>query len=156
MTPCTDRRESLLDRALGALPSAELEAHLATCPACSAALAELRGTADQMDRAVVRLAAAEPPASGPAQALARVTTPRRNPWFRWPIAAAATLAAALCVFLVMRQTHHPQGTTPLIITAWRSPTSGLLHSPTDALFKNVPRLGEDYLNMKPTGEKHAH
>lgn len=153
MKPCEDRRETLLDLALGATPSPEFEAHLAACRACSAALAELRRTADQMDRAVALLAVAEPPASGPAQVLSRIPA-RRAAWFRWRVAAAALAAAACGVILFVRDNRpaHPAGD----ISAWRSPTASLLHSPTDTLFKNVPRLGGDYLNMKPTGEKHAH
>ena len=152
MKPCEDRKETLLDLALGAAPSPEFEAHLAACHDCAAALAALRRTADQMDRAVVRIVAAEPHPSGPAQVLSRLPA-RRAAWLRWRFAAAA-FAAAVCIVIVLVRDRPAPSVAD--ISAWRSPTASLLHSPTDALFKNVPRFGEDFLNMKTIGEKDAH
>ena len=77
-----------LDRALGPVERAAVDAHLASCPACRARLAELRGTAALL---------ASLPELVPGRRLApRIARP--SPWLA-PLRTLSTLASGVSVFL---------------------------------------------------------
>ena len=72
MNACPKWREELIDHALGGLPAAALQAHLATCAGCSEALEAWRRKAAQIDTGVQQLIAAEPRAQGPERVLTQI------------------------------------------------------------------------------------
>lgn len=145
--------------ALGEPAGAALEAHLAACPACSQAVAAWRGKAGQLDAALRELSAVEPPAYGPERVLARIQLQPARPFRR--LLAHATLAVLVllaCLLVALRRPVRVQQADLLPVSAlstWRSPTQSLLRSPADALLKGVPRLGQGFLETKPSGEKNA-
>jgi len=136
VTNCEDRNEALLDCALGAAPSAELENHLATCTRCSDALRSMRDSAVQMDQAVAQLVAVEPSLSVPSR-----PTSSRPSWLAWRWALAAAACVVVLLFAWPKRETLPDTSA---ISAWQSPTSSLLRSAADPLLREVPRLGEKF------------
>ena len=146
-----------MDLALGQAASAELEAHLAGCPACSGALAAWRARAGQLDDGVRRAVAVEPPEGAAERVLARVNPGDARPARAWhPRIAAAALAAAAVVLAAL---HHQRVSrerdrerTELLAAAeiaqWRSPTRGLMRSPAERLLRGGPRLGKGFFEMQ--------
>jgi len=157
MNACPQWGEDLIDHALGQLPGAELEAHLAACPGCSEALEAWRQKAAQMDAGVHQLTAAEPRAQGPERVLTQIQ--QRSPVkpFYGRIALAALMLTVSLVVVLYRPTQ-PKKVVPfpvMALSTWRSPTESLLHSAADPLLKRVPRLGEKFFETMPTGDKNA-
>lgn len=154
MTGCAEWNDALMDCALGGPPGPELEEHLASCPGCSAVLGEWRRKATEMDATLHNLMVAEPGPDGPARVLARLESESRKP-VHWQLA----LAAGVIVGVLAVAIHWPAA--PVVpsgaaaLSAWRSPTESLLRSPADPLLKGVPRLGESFFEMNPTGVKDA-
>jgi len=168
MNACPEWNDRLMRHALGgpAEPAgpadAALAAHLAACPACSEALAAGLGKAGEMDAALRKLAAVEPPAYGPERVLARIEAQPTGLFQRVrAIAALAALAVLLLIagaVVALRRPPRPGPALPpgaTALSAWRSPTHWLLRSPADPLLKEVPRLGQGFLETKSSGEKNA-
>lgn len=171
MTACLDWNNRLLDLALGALgdPQARaVEAHVRSCAACAAALDQLRARAEAMDAALDQLAReVQPPLGFPARLLATLearSTPVPRPWWSGRMAEAALLALVVAGILtpspakweLSRRQQSPRTETTL--SAWRSPTEGLLCCSGDE-FRSTPRLGQFYFGMEPfrddTNKKHG-
>jgi hypothetical protein len=155
MTDCQKWTDALIDHALGQPADAALEAHLAGCSACAAALRGWSERASQLDPAIRQLTAVEPGPYGPERILSLVALRPRRPFY-------ARLAWALPLVILLALTFYklsrPEPRAPLPLTAlstWRSPTQSLLRSPADPLLKDVPRLGEGYYRMKSQGVKNA-
>jgi len=68
MSACKQWREALLDHALGQPASASLQAHLALCELCSAALRKWSAGDGQIDVAVRHMVISDPAPSVPPQA----------------------------------------------------------------------------------------
>lgn len=166
MKPCDRWRDELADRALGACASPALAAHLAKCPACSAALAQLQARACEIDDGIRQLVASELSANAAARILAQVESraPQRRSSPRWKTAAAAF--AALVILAVWanetwKLRERREETVKALsaaadISNWRSPTQDLLRSPYDTLLKGPPRLGEYFYELKPGTLKMEH
>ena len=155
MIPCQEWKDALIDHALGQPADAALEAHLAGCSACAAALRGWRERASQLDPAIQRLSAVEPGPYGPERILPRVALRTRRPFYvRLAWALPLIILLALTFYkLSRRESRIPPPLTAL--STWRSPTQSLLRSPADPLLKDVPRLGEGYYRMKSQGVKNA-
>ena len=156
MTACPQRREELIEHALGQPAGAALEAHLAICAGCSEALQAWRQKAAQMDASVQQLTAAEPRTQAPERVMAQIQqlSPGRPLYGRMAL-AALTIAASLILVLYR---PGPPKKVPVTITAlstWRSPTESLLHSTADPLLKSVPRLGDKFFETKAGGDKNV-
>ena len=158
MSACEQWREQVMDHALGQPASAELQAHLTSCAACSAALDSWRARAGQLDDGVHRAVGVEPSAQLEKRILSQIASrhlrPAR-PW-RWKIAAAIPVVVAVLIALVHNHSvslKHAREQEQLLTAAaalgrWRSPTESLLHSPSQAWLRDVPRLGKTFLEMK--------
>lgn len=151
MTACRNWSDRLLDYALGALEASsvrDVEAHLNTCPACTAALVDLRARRDQMDTALLQLAqGAEPAPDFRARVLAAAESAaargaRRPAWVGAVAAGAVVLLAAVLLPWLGEQPPTPTGVATL--SEWRSPTASLLRAPGRELLEAPPRLGELY------------
>lgn len=98
---CTDVEERAAERALGILTPAEsgaVDAHLESCPDCSAEIASLRGIGARLLTAVP---GTEPPLGFDRRVLARVRPGRRRRWRTsiWLASTAAVAAAVLALTL---------------------------------------------------------
>lgn len=160
MTACRDQKDRLLDLALGALSASavsELEQHLIACPACAAALAELRVQREQMEAGLRQLIrGAEPTAVFRARVLAATETSAVS-WLARPawvgVLAAAlvfVLAAVLLPGLGERWPSLTRSRSASLapLSEWRSPTESLLRSPGDELLWSTPRLGQFYFPLQ--------
>lgn len=153
MTTCTEWREELAGHALGGPASVALAAHLASCFACTSALAAWRDQIEHIDAGVREMAASEPPPYLPARVLAAIRNRRRPGWVRsWKIAVAGLAgAAALAVSILSvraRMQAEKSYAAAVQIANWRPPSDVLLQLPGDSLLKEVPRLGEPLFEMK--------
>jgi anti-sigma factor RsiW len=154
MNACPKWKEELLDYALGRPPGAALEAHLADCAGCSAALQAWRQKAAQMDAGVQQLTAAEPHVHGPQRVLNQIRQLSPSQPFYGRVALAALIITVILVVVLYRPTPPKKVPFPVMaLSTWRSPTESLLHSPADPLLKSVPRLGEKFFETKPAGDK---
>ncbi len=95
MNACPKWREELIDHALGGLPAAALQAHLATCAGCSEALEAWRRKAAQIDTGVQQLIAAEPRAQGPERVLTQIQRSPVKPFYGRVALAALMLTVSL-------------------------------------------------------------
>lgn len=163
MKPCDQWRSELIEHVLGAPASPALGAHLKECAACSSAQTEWRRRIGQIDAAIRQLAASEPSADSVARVMAEVHSRRpRRLWLQeWNRAAMAlaglVLVAASAVYFwkageQQRQTQRALSVAAAI-SSWRSPTQGLLRSPTGPWLNSVPRLGESFYEWKPNAPK---
>ena len=156
MNTCPKWEEELIDHALGQSSGAGLEAHLAACAGCSQALEAWRQKAAQMDAGVQQLTAAEPLAYGPQRILTQIQQRSPGKPFYGRVALAALTLTVSLVVALYRPARPKKVPFPVIaLSTWRSPTEWLLHSPADPLLKSVPRLGEQFLETKPAGDKNA-
>jgi hypothetical protein len=155
MIPCQEWKDTLIDHALGQPADAALEAHLAGCSACAAALRGWRERAAQLGPAIRQLTAVEPGPFGPERILSRIALRHRRPFFV-RLAWALPLVILLALTFYKLSPREPRAPLPLTaLSTWRSPTQSLLRSPADPLLKDVPRLGEGYYRMKSQGVKNA-
>jgi len=128
MSACAAFRPELIDVALGVPPHGALRAHLATCTACAAALAECRSALARIDETVRESVAAEPLAGLTERILARTGhVPAPRAFAGWlPLATAAALVAGIAI---ATEGFHDGGTSAAhSLAAWRSPTRALLLS----------------------------
>ena len=154
MIACREWKDALIDHALGQPADTALEAHLAACTACAAALRTWRERAAQLDPAVRQLTASEPGPYGPERILSHVALPRRR--FVGRLAWALPLIVLMVLVFYKLSRREPNITPSLTaLSTWRSPTQSLLRSPADPLLKDVPRLGEGFFPMKSQGVKNA-
>ena len=148
MTACSEWKEAIIDCALGSAPTAELEAHLADCGACSTALAACREKSAKLQAGIQALSAADPQPYGPERILARITSrPRRRSSWRWVFVA---LAVVMCLVATWKWPARRERTVPdrvEALSSWRSPTESLLRSSADPLLRSVPRLGERFFDV---------
>jgi anti-sigma factor RsiW len=161
MKSCSSWANAIIDCALGQKQEPDLAAHLETCSQCQNALRARREMAARMDEALRRSAAVEPPLYGPARVMGRVIASIDRPtdtraWWRWPVvgSTAAMLVAVLIGILVWVRRPAPQADVTALST-WRSPTEALLRPPVSAAWTTMPRLGERYFKIRPSGEMHA-
>jgi anti-sigma factor RsiW len=129
-------RNRLADYALGLLPASEaqrVEAHIAACAACRAAVLQERALAHEV-RATVH--AATRPSPERLRALMPPVPRRRTRqlWLWRPVAALALLAVLFLGSLQMSHSGSPYGlptasTTALVATATRVPTAGWTETP---------------------------
>jgi anti-sigma factor RsiW len=158
MIACPDRRDQLLDSALGVLGASavsELAMHLAACSACAAALADLRARREQLDAGLAALVGGvEPSPDFRARVLAAVEREPSQPWAApaWAGALAALLFVVLAAGALYRSSAPSQtfGTRAPSLTDWRSPTESLLRAPASSLLNSAPRLGETYFPLPCT------
>ncbi|MFQ5778849.1 MAG: anti-sigma factor family protein [Terriglobia bacterium] len=160
MTACRDWNDRLLDYTLGVLDALvvrDLEAHLSACPACAAALVDLRACRAQMDAAIHQLIqGAEPAADFRARVLAAVESPAvsvagRPAWVGATAAVAVVLLAAVLLSWLGEQPAGPVQESAIAVASlseWRSPTESLLRTPGDEVLRSVPRLGEFYFPLE--------
>lgn len=163
MSACREWKDRLMDLALGGLRDADgsaLKAHLAGCEACTAALAEMRGRAEEIGVAVSQLVrGAELRPGFAARVLAGIEA-RPLPLRRFSsrlVLPVAVLLTALVVVAVLRPSLDRwwpgfaaptlQRATPL--STWRSPTDSLLRSSSGDLLRSAPRLGNFYFRLEP-------
>ncbi len=158
MKACAEWHEEILDHALGRLASAGLEAHLACCTACAAALVELRHKSHELDGAIRQLVAPEPPPYLVSRIWAQIdAAPAPVPWLRrWreAVAVLAFIAAMAALLYAARGAVETRRRTEAIaaatrLSAWRSPTEDLLRTPAEPLIRGVPRLGETFFKLEP-------
>lgn len=163
MTACAEWKaewkEGLLDLALGASVSRELEAHLKTCPACSEALAELRACRQQMDEVLPEMMRGiEPSPAFRARLIASLEEHplRTRGWPTWA-SVTATVAVVVAVALLLisprRWRTSPRGQHRVSVVRvglaeWQSPTAHLLHSPANDLPQAGPQLGKFYFPLQ--------
>lgn len=164
MNPCPGWKDRLIEFALGAVPAPEaraVEAHIAGCAGCSCALGELRGRGEEISKALREfMRQAEPPPNFCGRVLASLDgRSQTHAWHSrrvatWAAAAAFVLLVATAVGLQVGKGRRGSGdfsSQALTgLSAWRSPTEGLLRSPGDELLKSTPRLGEIYFRLEPT------
>ncbi len=154
MIGCGEWKEQLLDFALDASAARRLEQHLQACPACAAALAELRARRERMDTGLRLLVqGAEPSTEFRARVLAAVETQPRQLGL-WPAWAGALAAvAALVLFAVLVGSLGTQPDPALMaareLSRWQSPTETLLRSPAEELLQSAPPLGQFYFSLEP-------
>jgi hypothetical protein len=159
MNGCSRWSEAIADCALGKSPSADLAAHLMTCPQCQNALRDSQVMAARIDEALHLNSAVEPPLYGPERTMARIHGQKNTgAWRRWPAVASAALtvliAAVLTVFAMWPPRRAPQADVAALST-WRSPTERLLDPPVAAAWTTTPRLGEGFFKLKPSRGIHA-
>lgn len=156
MNVCDDRwREQLADHILGSPSSAALNEHLEKCAVCSAALREWKAQMGQIDGAIRELAASEPAAQAALRVMAEVRARRheRLPERKWVTTTLAILTMVIVTFIFIRRAQERRNQTESAFSAasaigsWRSPTQGLLRSPTDRWLKAPPRLGEYFYQL---------
>jgi hypothetical protein len=160
MTTCAEWKDGLLDLALGASASSELEVHLKTCPVCSEALTELRARRQQMDETLPKMMHGfEPSVAFRARLMASLEElPLRTR--EWPMRAAVIAAAAVIVvvalFLSPRHWRigpsapHKASIVRDGLERWQSPTAHLLHSSANGLLQAGPQLGRFYFPLQST------
>jgi len=73
---------ALIDNELDASHAREVEAHIATCPRCTAELAAYRQMREAMTKADLRYTAAGEPAPAPRRGAAETPRPRHRTWCR--------------------------------------------------------------------------
>lgn len=155
MTSCSNFRDQLLDAALGAAASPELESHLAGCQACTTALAELRSASLQMDEGVRELVRnIEPSPAFRARVLSALMA--RSARRRWRPVWATAIAAGVLVAAVA--TFIPRPGPAVFVPAgslsrWHSPTASLLRFPAEEYLQSPPRLGELYFAIDTTSSR---
>ena len=163
MSPCREWNDRLLDFALGDLEprdAAAVEAHLAGCGACAAAVSEFQGRAAEINSAVHQIVqGVELPPGFFARVLARLEArPAAAGWRRWRLAmlgaglvTALILGAILGPFFAQRwpSLRQPAPEPAAALSTWRSPTEGLLRSSGEELLRATPRLGEFYFRLQP-------
>jgi anti-sigma factor RsiW len=155
MTPCREWKDALIDHALGQPADAALEAHLAGCPACAAALLAWRERAAQLDPAIRQITASEPGPYGPERILARTALRPRRPFHGRLVWAMTLIVLVALAFYKLARKEPAVNPSLTALSTWRSPTQSLLRSPADPLLKDVPRLGEGFFQMKSQGVKNA-
>ncbi len=147
-------KEHLMDFDLGAPTAHGLEQLQRACPACAAALAELRARRERMDAGLRQLVqGAEPSIEFRARVLAAVETQPRHVRL-WPAWAGALAAVAVLVLIaVLVGPLAPQPDPALMaaheLSRWQSPTETLLRSPAEELLQSAPPLGQFYFSLEP-------
>ncbi len=157
MTACHQWRQRLDDHALGLPAGAELEAHLAGCALCSAALKEQHARIRRLDAGVRRLLASEPSPYLASRVLAEIRSGKRARAGRWKaVLAALACAAALAVgvyairaALEARKDEARASAAAGVLARWHSPTEVLLRPPAGPFLSNVPRLGVSFFEAQP-------
>ena len=155
MIPCREWKDALIDHALGQSADAALEAHLAGCSACAAALRGWRERAAQLDPAIRQLTASEPGPYGPERILSRAAVQSRRPFYGRLVWALPLIVLLVLASYKLTRREPPVTHSLTALSNWRSPTQSLLRSPADPLLKDMPRLGEGYFQMKSQGVKNA-
>jgi anti-sigma factor RsiW len=155
MRGCPEWRDAVVDGALADAVEPALAAHLAACPECADALRECRRATARIDETLRRRAAVEPPPYGPDRVMARIgehNPPRTIRWWMWALAGGA----AMLLMVGSQWKQHPQMQTSLTtLASWRSPTDTLLQPPVRTAWNTVPRVGDVFFEVKPTGDTHA-
>ncbi len=162
MKSCLRWADAINDCAAGKTPDSEFAAHLVICPECRNALEGRRAVAARMDEAIRRSGAVDPPLFGPERVMARVQRqPETRAWRRWASLRSAMPAASIGMLIAISSAilmwvpRPAPGPHVTALSTWRSPTEALLLPPVAAAWSIRPRLGEAFVKIKPSGEKHA-
>lgn len=155
MKGCANWRDAVADCALGMVQGPAFAEHLAGCPGCAEAFRESLAAATRMNAVLDRRALVEPPSFGADRVMARIAG--RNParpglWWRWALVACATVVLIVSVLWVQRPMPQPSVSA---LASWHSPTEALLQPPVAAAWTTMPRIGEGFFELKPSGERHA-
>lgn len=155
MKGCAHWQDSVIDSALGVVQDPAFAVHLEGCLDCAEALRESLAAAARMNAVLDRRAAVEPPSYGPDRVIARIGG--RNPsrtvlWRKWALVGCATVVLIASVLWTRRPTPQPSVSA---LASWQSPTEALLQAPVGATWTTIPRLGEWFYELKPSGELHA-
>jgi len=158
MNACQKWKDRLLDAAVGAPISGEMECHLLKCPDCSAAWAELRSRCEQMDDGLRQLVRETKPSPA---FLSRLLASLEAHRIRtdWSAAWAAALAIGMVgvAWFIPRWADRPQQvavrTLDSSLSQWRSPTASLLRSPGEEFWQSNLSLGEFYFQIQATPTK---
>ena len=159
MKGCTIWQDAVADCALGVVQDPAFAAHVDRCPGCAHALCEGRVAVARMNVALERRAAAEPPSYGPDRVMARiggwnpVSTSLRWRWALGLALVGCALAVAIASVLWTRRPTPQPNVSALV--SWHSPTDALLQPPVGMAWITMPRLGEGFFELKPSGERHA-
>ncbi len=168
MNACPEWNDRLLDFVLGAAEPRDaraVRAHLASCAPCAAATSELRRGTAELDSALLQIVqGAEPQPGFAARILASLET--RAALAAWRPWRVALLAGAMVTALLLVSVLGPslakrwpsfgkQAPGPAALSAWRSPTDGLLRSSGEEFLRATPRLGEFYFRLQPTRDDHG-
>jgi predicted anti-sigma-YlaC factor YlaD len=134
---CERNRSELREVALGAAPSTRLEAHLASCLACRALLAEERSRLAVIEDEVGQALAVEPSPSLLPRAREVATRQAAEPRsrFAWLLPVAASLIA-LAVLIPLAERISPssgsrQASLPPLVTAPKPRVSAVERFPED-------------------------
>jgi hypothetical protein len=161
---CEKWKDPLREAALTGATAKDLEEHLRSCAICSAELGEVRACAARLDALLPLVAqGAEPSADFRARVLAAAEATgegkRARPWRAWTLAGAA----AVVVVVLMISVTFQRRTARMIpleelaaaqkLSEWRAPSDGLLVTPGQEILRNMPRLGESYLNVPAKKEE---
>jgi len=157
MKPCDPRwREQLVDHALGRPASAALAEHLVNCAPCSAALQDWKAQMGKIDATIRQMAVAEPPANSATRVVAEVRRQNQHSWLRrweWQTAAMGLTVLVMGVFAYewnLRRQHEEAEKALSAASAignWKSPTEGLLRTPSDQWLKTPPKLGKYFYQL---------
>ncbi len=158
MKGCANWRDAVADCALGIVQGPAFAAHIDRCPDCAEALRETQAAAARMNAALDRRAMVAPPSYGPDRVMARIAgrnLPHTTLWWRWALVAGLTAMLIASVLWTRRPTPQTSVATLAALVSWRSPTEALLQPPVGAAWTTMPRLGEVFFEVKPSGEMHA-
>lgn len=157
MKPCDERwREELVDHTLGSPASGALTEHLEKCAVCSEALRKWQARMGQIDAGIRQLAASEPSTDAIPRVMAALRVQRQRMWvpeWRWVMATLSGLAIVIAAFIYASKVQTPRKETERALLAasaigsWRSPTEGLLKSPTDRWLKAPPQFGQYFYQL---------
>jgi anti-sigma factor RsiW len=154
MKGCANWQDAISNCALGRTPEADFAVHLATCPQCEKALRQGRAIAGRMEEMLQRSAAVEPPRLGPERVMRLIHEQAKiGGWWRWASVGSAALAVSIMMAIWVRRPAPEADVSAL--SRWRSPTQALLRPPVTAAWTTMPRLGEEFFKINPTGEIHA-
>jgi anti-sigma factor RsiW len=161
---CEKWKDPLREAALTGTVAKALQEHLHGCSKCSAELGEVRARAARLDALLPLVAqGAEPSADFRARVLAAAEAigggKRAWPWRAWTLAGAATVVVVVLMIGVtfQRRTARMIPLEELAaaqkLSEWRAPSDGLLVTPGQEILRNMPRLGESYLNVPAKKEE---
>jgi len=122
---CERYRSAIRDVALGEAPSAHLEAHLASCPACRAALDDDRQRLAGIDDELRDALAVEPPAhllSRVREIAPRGVEPEGPRRLGWLLPLAASVVALAALLPLVRRVSPPSSGVPRLAPSEQVPT----------------------------------
>jgi hypothetical protein len=159
---CKDRKDELLEAALGERPGGELLEHLRICPSCAQELSGLRARRERMDALLPLLARGQELSPefrarvvGAAEGARRSRGSSRRS--TWGLGVAAMAAAGLWVSFAAHRRAAPLVPESLLgaqeLAEWRAPSDVLLRTPGGDFLRAMPKLGDSYLRTSAVEHK---